>query len=90
MGTLRHVSLVLSCVIFKIPNIARENLPLIYFKQALASNSVLKAPIAINVSVYPIRGSPIRGVDKTSPIAPLPFALGRTILYLSKLMGLFI
>lgn len=63
-------------VTFKTPNNTLANLVLINLIQALASNFVLKLPIDKKVSVCPIRGSPIRGVDKTSPKAPLPLASG--------------
>ena len=63
-------------MIFNIPSIARANLLLTYLSIASASDSVETEPIPMKDCVYPIRGSPIRGVDKTSPIAPVPFALG--------------
>ena len=58
-------------VTFKTPNNTLANLVLINLIQALASNFVLKLPIDKKVSVCPIRG-----VDKTSPKAPLPLASG--------------
>src|SRR5574344_2199044 len=71
-GTNFQTSRLLSCVTFRTPSITRANLLLMYFKQFLASSSFLKFPILIKDWVYPTRGSPTRGVDKTSPIAPEP------------------
>jgi hypothetical protein len=63
----------------------RANFDFIYFIHALASDSVENAPIPINVRVYPIRGSPIRGVLNVSPIAPDPFDFGRITFHFFKL-----
>ena len=60
-------------------NIARQE-AMLSVREASASLSVLKQPTDKKVSVAPIRGSPIRGVDKTSPSAPDPFAAGRNTL----------
>ena len=71
------------------PSIVLANFDFTYLKQFCASISLSKAPIDINVSVNPIRGSPIRGVDNTSPKAPVPFAFGNTTLHLSNPVGSF-
>ncbi len=44
-----------------------------------------KLPILINVSVLPTALSPMTGIVMASPKTPVPLALGRNILKLSKL-----
>lgn len=47
------------------------NIDLMYFKQAVASFLVWNFPMIQKVNVCPTTG-----VERTSPIAPLPFAFG--------------
>jgi len=54
------------------------------FNTDSAISCVSKAPMLIKVSVEPRIGFPRIGVLKTSPKAPLPFALGTKTLYLFK------
>ena len=86
-GTFVHVERELCWVIFKMPSMVRANFPFTYFSAFCASASESNAPIDKNVSVCPIKGSPIKGVLSTSPIAPVPFASGSMTFHFSKLSG---
>lgn len=76
-GTHFHLSGVLACVLFKIPNIALTNFEHIYLITFLASFSFCKIPMLKKVSVEPVPGSPIIGIDIVSPKSPFPVAPGK-------------
>lgn len=80
-GTYFHFGAGLSWVILRTPKRVRANLDFTYLRQASASDLVSNEPMLMKDCVCPIRGSPIRGVESTSPKAPEPFDLGRNILY---------
>ena len=84
MGTFFHVSCLLCCVIFNVPNNALANFPDIYFNKASASSLSAKKPIVINVCVVAISGSPTNGLTSVSPKVPLLLDSGRIILYPSN------
>lgn len=71
---------------FSIPSNTLANLDFIYLSKFSASVYESKLPILINVGVDDMRGVPMRGVLKTSPIEPLPLDSGTNTLNFSILL----